>query len=124
MATKTKKWTPKPGPKSTSDETAVSYVGKGPRGKKGLVEMYADKLSVRQARGSVEQTQRIKAQMSRDGTLGRQTSPEIAALASRYMRMTDDEFYQLVRDGQGVSRNSMLAESKQLAASALGQVNE
>lgn len=122
MATKTKKWTPKPGPKSTSDETAVSYVGKGPRGKKGLVEMYADKLSVRQARGSVEQTQRIKAQMSRDGTLvGRQTAPEVASLAGRILSIPKAERTKWVLAQPSETLAEWLVI---LAANALGQVNE
>lgn len=122
MATKQKKWTPEPGPKPSTSETTVSYAGKGPRGKKGLVELYADKLDVRQARGSVEQTHRVKEQMTREGVIaGRQTAPEVASLAGRILSVPKDQRTKWVLAQPSETLAEWLVI---LAASALGQVNE
>jgi hypothetical protein len=50
---------------------------------------------------------------------GRQTSPEVAALASHYLRL-DSGFLKLPT----LDADKVMADIRKLAASALGQVNE
>jgi hypothetical protein len=70
---------------------------------------------------AVFQPQRIKLPED-DGNLpGRQTSPEVAALAGKYLDMPDDAMA-IRAKGRG-SDERFFADIRKLAASALGQVN-
>lgn len=87
-----------------------------------LVSNYEDRLDVRQARGSAEQTHRIKEQMIREGVItGRQTSPEVASLAGRILALPKDMRVKWVLSTSPEELSRMLV---MFAASALGQVNE
>lgn len=87
-----------------------------------LVSNYEDRLGVRQARGSVEQTHRIKEQMTREGVVtGRQTAPEVASLAGRILSVPKDQRTKWVLAQPSETFAEWLVI---LAASALGQVSE
>lgn len=127
MATKKMtEWTPEPGPKPLKSETTVSYAGKGPRGKKGLVEMYADKLDVRQKRAEVSTplADRLRGLDAYNGSFdppGRQTSPEVASLAGRILSIPKDQRTKWVLAQPSETLAEWLVI---LAANALGQANE
>lgn len=71
---------------------------------------------------AVFQPQRIKLPEDDDNPPGRQTSPEIASLAGKYLELDDDAWDTLL---QATSlRRAFAADIRKLAASALGQVNE
>jgi hypothetical protein len=55
---------------------------------------------------------------------GRQTSPEVAALAGKYLEMTAFDFGLKVSALSSDHSKAVLRDVKKLAASALGQMNE
>jgi hypothetical protein len=76
---------------------------------------------------SIFQPQRIKLPEDDGNPPGRQTSPEVAALAGRYLGMGLSEFTYSMNLTDGYFRvddaMDVLADLRKLAASALGQVN-
>ena len=89
-----------------------------------LVSEYDKRLEVRQARDKIADAGRVPlAEQLKDQKLipGRQTSPELAKLASRYLGVTPEWF--MCEMAPGVAEEHA-ANVRKLAASVLSQVNE
>ena len=84
-----------------------------------LVSQYADRLAVRQARDKVGVLARGEALAAGQGKIaipGRQTSPELASLAAKYINFEADD---TARVGEALAR-----DVRRLAASVLSQASE
>lgn len=107
--------------------TTVTRMKPMPKGKKPastsetLVSNYEGKLDVRKERAKVTTPLAEQLKDQRLDLPGRQTSPEVAALAGRYLGIPKAERVKWVLAQSPEELSRMLAT---LSASALGQVNE